>query len=105
MSLEDELADIVMRVGDIIIQTSSGDIGILIEKSRNYPSAYTPPHHDSDIYFWKVNWIKNVDRKKIKTPTMFLNSLLEEEGLRMAIFLGNVEHYKNNHPTGDEINV
>jgi len=52
------------------------------------------------MFFWKVNWIKNVDRTKPMFATTFLNSLLEEEGLRMAIFLGNIEHYKHTHPKG-----
>ena len=48
-----------------------------------------------DLWFWRIKWLKNVDRDVILDFKLFLNPVLEEEGLKMSIFLGNIEHYRN----------
>ena len=96
--IQEELDAIKLRVGDIIVQYSSGYVGILIERFRNIPINKKAQNHIfEDIWFWRVKWLKNIDRSVRMTHAPFLNETLEEEGLKMAIFIGNIEHYHNSH--------
>lgn len=91
--LEEELEEIVLHVGDIVIQRSSGFVGILVEKFCNHGSGLLGSDILGDLWFWRINWLKNVDRRVNMNTAVFLNPILEEEGFKMAILLGNIEHY------------
>ncbi len=92
--IQEELEEIKLHVGDIIIQHSSGLIGILIEKFRNFPiGGESTEGIWADIWFWRVQWLKNVDRRVDISQAPFLNETLEEEGLKMSIFIGNIYHH------------
>jgi hypothetical protein len=93
--LEEELALIDLHVGDIIVQSSSGVVGLLVEKMNNYQNGFLGKDILGDLWFWRVAWLKNVDRNKDISQGPFLNPILEEEGLKMAIFIGNIEHYSS----------
>jgi len=93
--LQEELDTIEIHVGDIIIQRSTGFIGLLMERFLNYPPGYISVNRVGDLWFWRVVWLKNIDRNQNDMMTTFLNPILEEEGLKMSIFIGNVEHYSN----------
>tara|TARA_Y100000034_G_C6869767_1_gene396884 strand:+ start:800 stop:1120 length:321 start_codon:yes stop_codon:yes gene_type:complete len=94
--IQDELEEIELHVGDIIIQHSSGFMGILIEKFRNFPlGGELIEGIWSDIWFWRVQWLKNIDRRIDMSQAPFLNETLEEEGLKMSIFIGNIYHYSH----------
>jgi hypothetical protein len=93
--LQEELDNIELHVGDIIIQRNTGFIGLLMERFCNYPPGYISIHTMGDMWFWRIGWLKNVDRNKNDMMTTFLNPILEEEGLKMSIFIGNIEHYSN----------
>tara|TARA_Y100000034_G_C6714407_1_gene315712 strand:- start:208 stop:525 length:318 start_codon:yes stop_codon:yes gene_type:complete len=92
--LPEELKQIKLHAGDIIIQRESGFVGLLIEKFRNFPRGYLYLNSE-DISFWKVEWIKNIDRHIDMRQSVYLDPLLEEEGLKTSILVGTVEHYPN----------
>ena len=59
--IQEELDAIKLRVGDIIVQYSSGYVGILIERFRNIPINQKSQNHIfEDIWFWRVKWLKNI---------------------------------------------
>lgn len=90
--LEEELAAISVSVGDVIVQKSTGFVGILVERYNN--DKYSDTLFE-DLYFWRVTWLKNINKRINDEMTPFLNSTIEEEGLKMSIFLGSTELYKN----------
>lgn len=92
--LSEELKQIKLHAGDIIIQRESGFVGLLIEKFRDFPRKYAYLNSE-DISFWKIEWIKNIDRKIDIIQSVFLDPILEEEGLRTSILIGTIEHYPN----------
>tara|TARA_B100001123_G_scaffold74689_3_gene84188 strand:+ start:7708 stop:8028 length:321 start_codon:yes stop_codon:yes gene_type:complete len=93
--LEEELKRIQLHVGDIVIQRSTGYVGILMEKFQKFPPGYIAVDVMEDIYFWRIEWLKNITRNHSTLQKIFLNPVLEEEGLKMSIMLGNIEHYPN----------
>jgi len=93
--LEEELEEIVLHVGDIVVQKATGFVGILVEKFQNRPSGIIGSNLLGDLFFWRIKWLKNINRKIDIAHAPFLNPILEEEGFKMAIFLGNIEHYSN----------
>ena len=99
--LEEELAAISLSVGNVIVQKSSGFVGILVERYNN------DSYHNTlfeDLYFWRVTWLKNVNKRISEEMTPFLNSTIEEEGLKMSIFLGSTELYTNTRIKNSEGN-
>tara|TARA_R100000664_G_C2642368_1_gene66761 strand:- start:107 stop:409 length:303 start_codon:yes stop_codon:yes gene_type:complete len=94
--IQEELNEIKLSVGDIIVQYSSGFVGILVQRFRNTPSLQNVDNRVlAELWFWRVQWLKNIDRGIDIQNAPFLNETLEEEGLKMAIFIGNIEHYNN----------
>jgi hypothetical protein len=77
-ALEEEFGSIDLAVGDIIIDPLSGEVGVLLERVHRIDMAL------DDMYFWKIKW--NVTESKMKETN--LSRLLEEDYLKMSIFLG-----------------
>lgn len=69
-----EYVDLInLNIGDIIVDTDSGDIGILTKKNRHIDMVV------DDIFTWNIKWsggkLERVD-------------VLEEEGIKLSIVIG-----------------
>ena len=98
--LREELDSIKLCAGDLTIQRNTGFIGMLLEHFCNPSAGYFESSVIGNIWFWRISWLKNIDRNKKDIRGVFLNPTLEEEGLKMSIFIGNVEHYSKGTLTG-----
>ena len=54
--LQEQLKNVTLNVGDIIIDTFSGFTGMLIKRERRIDMM------DDDMYFWEIKWMTNVER-------------------------------------------
>tara|TARA_R110000824_G_scaffold135797_2_gene299250 strand:+ start:1306 stop:1599 length:294 start_codon:yes stop_codon:yes gene_type:complete len=90
--LEEELNSISLSVGNVVIQKNTGFVGILVERYNNDKYENTL---FEDLYFWRVTWLRNVSKRISDEMTPFLNSVIEEEGLKMSILLGSTELHTN----------
>jgi hypothetical protein len=77
-SIREEVATINLSIGDIIIDKASGDIGVLLERVHRIDMAL------DDMYFWKVRWSGVIEGNDSRD----LSNFLEEDYLKMSIFLG-----------------
>ena len=77
-SIREEVATINLSVGVIIIDKASGDIGVLLERVHRIDMAL------DDMYFWKVRWSGVTEGNDSRD----LSNFLEEDYLKMSIFLG-----------------
>ena len=89
--LENELKCIEFNPGDIIIETSTGCIGFLVEKIRRIDIV------DDDIYFWKVFWSDTSLVPNFRYLLQFPN--LEEQYLKTCIVLDIIRWYSINGGT------
>lgn len=78
--LDEELRSIELSIGDIIIESSSGDIGFLVKRTRRIDIAR------DDMYFWEVRWANDELESNLHPFPQF--RILEEEGLKISIILG-----------------
>tara|TARA_R110002110_G_scaffold166214_2_gene366809 strand:+ start:29 stop:313 length:285 start_codon:yes stop_codon:yes gene_type:complete len=77
-AIEEEVGVIALSVGDIIIDKASGDVGVLMERIHRIDMAL------DDMYFWKIRWTSLANGEDDR----YLNNYLEEDYLKMSIFLG-----------------
>ena len=78
--LRKETSRVILSVGDIIIDTTTSQIGILTERKRYIDMV------EDDIYIWEVKWINKISRDNyIDAP---VPPILEEEGLKLSIVIG-----------------
>ena len=79
-SLRDYTKDVSLNVGDMIIDSVSGQIGLLLECDRRISIT------SDDVYFWNVKWSNDVSTKE---PIEVINPIwMEEEGLKLSILVG-----------------
>ena len=71
---------IVLSMGDIIIDTHTGNTGILVNKTRHIDMV------EDDIYLWDVKWNQNI--VEVSPYNVPQPSILEEEGLKLSIVVG-----------------
>tara|TARA_R110002074_G_scaffold222966_1_gene393810 strand:+ start:683 stop:988 length:306 start_codon:yes stop_codon:yes gene_type:complete len=86
--LEDELEEIVIHAGDIIIDHITGYVGIILNRTRRIDIV------EDDIYFWEIKWTSNFTNKRERGGAKeFLNisGFLEEATLKLSILIGAVE--------------
>lgn len=79
-ALSDELETIVLSVGDVIIESSTGNVGFLIKRERRIDMVY------DDMYFWTVKWSDEGLVPEFKSFSQF--RILEEDYLKISIILG-----------------
>jgi len=94
---EDELEEIVIHAGDIIIDHITGYVGIILNRTRRIDII------DDDIYFWEIKWTSNFANKKGRGSSkefLSISGFLEEATLKLSILIGAVEL----HSTNDENN-
>ena len=73
--LQEMLERVIFYVGDIIIDMSTGNVGILLNRERHIDMI------KDDMYFWNVKWTREDDIVNIPVP------YIEEEHLKSLIFL------------------
>jgi hypothetical protein len=79
-SLRDYTKDVSLNAGDMIIDSVSGQIGLLLEYNRRISIT------SDDVYFWNVKWSNNDHTQK---PEEVINPIwIEEEGLKLSILVG-----------------
>lgn len=88
-AIEDEIGTIDLSVGDVIIDNASGDVGLLMERIHRIDMAL------DDMYFWKIKWTSI----PIEVSDGYLNNLLEEDYLKMSVFLGIIKWQSTNGGT------
>ena len=78
--LDDELNSIQLSVGDIIIESSTSNVGFLVKRTRRIDMS------QDDMYFWEVRWTGEALMPASVVSPQF--RILEEEGLKISIILG-----------------
>tara|TARA_R110002033_G_C3787855_1_gene230026 strand:+ start:371 stop:658 length:288 start_codon:yes stop_codon:yes gene_type:complete len=71
--LQEMLERVIFYVGDIVIDTSNNNVGILLNRERHIDMV------EDDMYFWNVKWTKNDEVLNV--------DYIEEEHLKFLIFL------------------
>ena len=69
-----------MSVGDVIIESSTGNVGFLIKRERRIDMI------QDDMYFWTVKWSDEGLVPEFKSFSQF--RILEEDYLKISIILG-----------------
>ena len=54
--LQAETSRVILSIGDIIIDTTTSQIGILIERKRYIDMV------EDDIFIWEVKWINKISK-------------------------------------------
>ena len=73
-SLKEHIDLINLNIGDIIVDTDNGDIGILTKKNRHIDMVV------DDIFIWNIKWSSNGEKERL--------DFMEEEGLKLSIVVG-----------------
>jgi hypothetical protein len=76
-SLRDECELLVLRPGDMIVDTTINNAGILVECERRISML------DDDVYFWTVHWAREPGEERMPFALQ-----IEEEGLKISIVVG-----------------
>lgn len=97
LDLINELNDIYINVGDIIVDHFTGYVGVLIWRKRRIDMFR------DDVYFWEVKWTKQFHKRK--SQQLEVVGTIEEEALKLSILIGTIELYsvkeKNEHSLGN----
>ena len=72
-SLQERLRRVIFYVGDIVIDMSTGNVGILLNRERHIDII------EDDMYFWTIKWSSENEVLNI--------DYIEEEHLKFLIFL------------------
>tara|TARA_B100000131_G_C17856447_1_gene508158 strand:- start:281 stop:574 length:294 start_codon:yes stop_codon:yes gene_type:complete len=86
--LQTELESVILSVGDLIVDETTGFVGLLIKRERRIDMIY------DDMFFWHIKWIKNIDRRGEDPTTVPLTNLIEEEGMKLSIVVGMLTLYQ-----------
>ncbi len=87
MDLQSALKGVILRVGDLIVDETTGFVALLIERERRIDMIY------DDMYFWHVKWIKNIDRYAEDPTNVPMSTIIEEEGMKLSIVVGMLTLY------------
>ena len=85
-SLRTEAKNIMLNVGDIIIDHVSNMRGILVNRIHHIDME------KDDVYLWEV--------KLFNRPEKIHNPIMEEDGLKFSIAIGTVEWHSVEQNTG-----
>ena len=96
MALMNELRDsadrVILSVGDMIHDVRTGSKGFLQNRERRIDMV------KDDIYIWSIVWFAQSEGLDQFNNPIFM----EEEGLKMSIFIGTVIHHKANKGSTNE---
>ena len=84
--LQEELKSVILNVGDLIVDESTGYVGLLLRRERRVDILY------DDLYFWHIKWIKNINRYS-PDKTVHMSDIIEEEGMKLSIVVGMLTIY------------
>lgn len=87
MDLQSALKGVILKVGDLIVDETTGFVALLIERERRIDMIY------DDMYFWHVKWIKNIDRYAEDPTNVPMSTIVEEEGMKLSIVVGMLTLY------------
>ena len=87
MDLQSALKGVILKVGDLIVDETTGFVALLIERERRIDMIY------DDMYFWHVKWIKNIDRYAEDPTNVPMSTIIEEEGMKLSIVVGMLTLY------------
>ena len=91
LDIDFERANLLLSVGDLLIDNVSGRVGVLVKRERKISIE------DDDIYVWMVYWSKETVGDLIVYGTDLQESnlaALEEEGLKISIIIDYYELIK-----------
>ena len=80
--------DVKLAAGDMIIDTITGDIGILVVKTRRLDMI------EDDIYLWEVVW-SHPEKLLISPVEPPQPRYMEEDGLKFSIIIGMIDWYSS----------
>ena len=75
-NLREESERIKLYPGDMIVDITCNNVGILVERVRRISIQ------EDDVYFWTIHWSKEYEKLTPMTLQM------EEEGLKISIVVG-----------------
>jgi hypothetical protein len=78
--LQEEINNIILSIGDIIIDESTKGVGILYRREHRIDIL------QDDLYFWEIKWTSGIYKDEFDKSTNI--SLWEEEQLKLSIILG-----------------
>ena len=84
--LQDELNSVILNVGDLIVDESTGYVGLLVRRERKVDIIY------DDLFFWHIKWVKNVNRYTPESE-YHMSEIIEEEGMKLSIVVGMLTLY------------
>lgn len=82
--LQKRLKDVILCVGDIVVDCVNSDIGILTRRVRKFDYLL------EELYVWEVRWI---NKAKENVPMV---GAIEEESLKLSIAVGTYEWHSIN---------
>lgn len=88
--LYSELQRVILNVGDLIVDETTGYVALLLKRERRIDMIY------DDMFFWHVKWVKNIDRYADDPTNVPLSTIIEEEGMKLSIAVGMLTHYPAN---------
>ena len=77
-TLREECEQMKLTIGDLIVDTGCGNVGILVDYVRRISIQ------DDDVYFWTIHWSKEVGNDSYAPVAI----QIEEDGLRLSIVVG-----------------
>ena len=77
-SLRHECERLTLKCGDMIIDTTCNNVGILVERIRRIHME------NDDVYFWSIVWSEEPQSGSGAPMTL----QMEEEGLKLSIAIG-----------------
>jgi len=85
LDLINELNDVYINVGDIIVDHFTGYVGVLIWRESRIDMF------KDDVYFWEIKWTKQFHKRKGQQIEVV--GALEEKVLKLSILIGTIELY------------
>ena len=79
-SLRDYTKDVTLKVGDMVVDTVTGQVGLLMECDRRISIT------DDDVYFWNISWSQS--KEGIRSVNVVNPVWIEEEGLKLSVIVG-----------------
>tara|TARA_R100000008_G_scaffold39701_3_gene22777 strand:+ start:1677 stop:1967 length:291 start_codon:yes stop_codon:yes gene_type:complete len=84
-NLREKAKDVILNVGDMVIDLATGQVGLLVRRDRRISIE------EDDVYFWHVRWTSDKG-----DPTSTVNPIwMEEVGLKLSILAGMLEYHSS----------
>lgn len=86
-NLQEELESVILNIGDLIVDETTGFVGLLVKRERRIDMIY------DDLFFWHIRWIKNINRGGEDPTNLPISNIIEEEGMKLSIVVGMLTLY------------